>query len=476
MPLVAGVDSSTQSTKVLVIDVDDGTVVATGRATHDVTGVHGARETDPRQWQGALRDALAATGRAGEVAAIAVAGQQHGLVVLDDGGEPVRPAKLWNDTQSAPQAAALVDHFGGPDWWAREVGVVPVASFTASKWQWLRAHEPEAAARAATVCLPHDYLNRSLTGHAVTDRGDASGTAWFSSVQDRVVDEVLDHIDLPPDRLPRLARDGHAGDVTTAAATATGLPAGIPVGSGTGDNAGAAMGLGVAPGAPIVSLGTSGTAFVVSDSCVQDASGMIAGFADATDRWLPLAAALNCTLAVDRMADMLGLERDDVAAETDVVVVPWFDGERTPNLPDARASIVGMTHRTTSQELLWAAYLGAAYSLVLALERIDGLTGGLDPNAPLTVVGGGARGAAWRRALGVLTGRSLQIPAAEELVARGAAAQAAGVLTGESPYDVAARWGTGGTTSEPMEVDVAARERLDAVVGALEPLNQSNPW
>lgn len=476
MAFVAGVDSSTQSTKVVIVDTDEGTTVATGLATHEVTGVDGARESDPAQWWAALGEAVAVTGRGGEVAAISVGAQQHGLVVLDAAGVPIRLAKLWNDTQSAAQAQSLVDHFGGPSWWANEVGVVPVASFTASKWQWLRDHEPTTTARTATVCLPHDFLNHSLTGHAVTDRGDASGTAWFSTVHDHVVEEVLDHIELDPSMLPRLARDGTAGEVTATAAAATGLSAGIPVGPGSGDNASAAMGLGVAPGAPIVSLGTSGTAFVVTDEGVQDDTGIIAGFADATDRWLPLAAALNCTLAVDRMAALFGVDREDVADTAEVVVVPWIDGERTPNLPDARGSIVGLTHRTTPQELLWASYLGAAYALVLALDRIDQLTGGLDPSAPLTVVGGGAQGMAWRRALGELTGRGLHLPAAEELVARGAAAQAAGLLTGETPYEVAARWGTGGITIDPIPVDSAARARLDAVVTMLEPLNRSSPW
>ncbi len=473
MPLVAGVDSSTQSTKVVVVDTDDGTVVAAGRAPHDVSGRDGARESDPDQWWSALQEAMAATGRAGEVEAVSVGAQQHGLVVLDDEGRPLRPAKLWNDTQSASQAAALTADLGGPDWWANEVGVVPVASFTASKWAWLREHEPEVAARAATVCLPHDFLNLRLTGAASTDRGDASGTAWFSTHHDRVVDEVLDHIGLDRDRLGEVRRDGRGGEVTSAAADALGLRAGIPVGSGTGDNAAAAMGLGVSAGEPIVSLGTSGTAFCVTTNPVADPSGLIAGFADATDAFLPLAAALNCTQATDRMAEVLGLDRDDVVDATEVVVLPYLDGERTPDLPHARGSIVGITHRTTAEEILWAAYLGAAYSLVLALERIDELTGEIAADAPLTLVGGGAVSPAWQRALGLLTGRGLRLAPVAELVAMGGAAQSAAVLDDESPYEVAARWNdAGGRSIDPIDPDPATRARLDAVAGALGDLNR----
>lgn len=473
MALVAGVDSSTQSTKVVVVDTDDGTIVAQGRAPHDVSGRDGARESDPDQWWSALQEAMAATGRAGEVDAVSVGAQQHGLVVLDDHDRPLRPAKLWNDTQSAPQAAALAADLGGPDWWANEVGVVPVASFTASKWAWLREHEPDVAARAATVCLPHDFLNLRLTGAATTDRGDASGTAWFSTHHDRVVDEVLDHIGLDRDRLGEVRRDGCAGEVTPAAAEALGLRAGIPVGAGTGDNAAAAMGLGVSTGEPIVSLGTSGTAFCVTTTPVADPTGVIAGFADATDAFLPLAAALNCTQATDRMAKVLGLDRDDVSHHTEVVVLPYLDGERTPDLPHARGSIVGVTHHTTAEQILWATYLGAAWSLVLALERIEELTGGIAPDAPLTLVGGGAVGPAWQRALGVLTGRGLRLPPVAELVAMGGAAQSAALLGDESPYVVAARWNDGGgRTIDPVEREPDTWDRLDAVAAALGDLNR----
>ena len=194
MPLVAGIDCSTQSTKVLIVDVDSGRVVSLGRASHVVTGTGGARESDPEGWWSALREALGETGLASEVAAISVAGQQHGMVVLDDDGAPLRPAKLWNDTESAPDAAILSDALGGADWWAERVGLVPVASFTATKWAWLRRVEPEVASAAAAIRLPHDFLTERLCGRGTSDRGDASGTGWWSTATEDYLDEVLDHL------------------------------------------------------------------------------------------------------------------------------------------------------------------------------------------------------------------------------------------------------------------------------------------
>ncbi|MBU1228032.1 MAG: xylulokinase, partial [Actinobacteria bacterium] len=193
MPLVAGVDTSTQSTKVVLVDAETGATVAQGRAAHEVTGSGGARETDPEEWWSALRDALIQTGRAAQVDAISVAGQQHGLVVLDGAGRPLRPAKLWNDTTSAEDARRLVEAFGGPSWWAEHIGLVPVASFTATKWAWLRRVEPASAEATRAIRLPHDFLTERLTGAGVTDRGDASGTAWWSTATESYAEEVLDH-------------------------------------------------------------------------------------------------------------------------------------------------------------------------------------------------------------------------------------------------------------------------------------------
>lgn len=476
MPLVAGIDTSTQSTKAVIVESETGTVVASGRAPHRVTGTGGARETDPEVWWQALRDALVQTGRAREVSAISVAGQQHGLVVLDGSGRPVRPAKLWNDTESADDAAQMVAEFGGAEWWAERVGLVPVASFTATKWAWLRRVEPEAASATKAIRLPHDFITERLTGQAVTDRGDASGTAWWSTATEDYVPELLDHPSLRLERsmLPRvLGPRQSAGEVTAPAAKYLGLQPNIPVGPGTGDNAGAAVGLGLTPGIPVVSLGTSGTAYMSSTERIVDATGSVAGFADATGRFLPLAATLNCTLAVDKIAGWLGLGREDVAEQTDLVVLPYLDGERTPNLPNAAASITGLRHSSQPGEILLAAYQGAALSLLDALEVIDSHSSGIAADAPVVLIGGGAQGGVWRRVVLELSGRPVQIPEASELVALGAAAQAAALGGTEAPDEIARRWETRkGLQLEPVERNTARLEKIREVRRALADLNR----
>ena len=473
--LVAGVDTSTQATKVLVVDPEDGRVVAAGRAPHEVTGADGARETDPEIWWQALRDALEQTGRASDVSAISVAGQQHGLVALDGDGRPLRPAILWNDTRSATEARELTEALGGGRAWAERIGLVPVPSFTATRWAWLRRHEPAAADAARAVRLPHDYVTERLCGRGVTDRGDASGTAWWSTRDEGYAVEVLDLIDLDSALLPDvLGPREPAGEVVSPAARELGMREGALVGPGTGDNMGAALGLGAASGEPVVSLGTSGTAYAVMDERAVDPSGTVAGFADASGRFLPLAATLNATLAVDRVAGWLGLDREAAAERTAAVVLPYLDGERTPNLPRAAGMIAGLRHATTREEILLAAYEGAAASLVEALDLLAEQGSGLDSAAPLLLVGGGARGGVWQRVVARLSGRPVQVPDAEELVALGAAAQAAACLTGEAPEEVARRWGTrGGTTVEPpAERDVETLERIratrEAALGLLD--------
>ncbi|WP_309052706.1 xylulokinase [Streptomyces sp.] len=480
--VVIGVDSSTQSTKAAAVDAGTGELLALARAPHTVTGSGGARETDPEEWWTALGTAVRAAVRdagvpASAVTGLAVAGQQHGLVVLGPGGRPARPALLWNDTRSAPQAAALATRLGGPASWQARTGSVPVASMTAAKWQWLREHEPAVAEAATGVRLPHDHLTERLTGTALTDPGDASGTCWYRT-DDRAYDPaILDLLGLDRALLPAVAPTGAtpAGTLTPAAAEALGLPRTVVVAAGTGDNMAAAVGLGLGGAGlldhPVVSLGTSGTVFAATRSRPAGPDPALAGFAAADGTYLPLACTLNCTLAVDRFATLLGLDREDARPGGGAVVLPYLDGERTPDLPHASGLVTGLRHTTDPRAVLGAAYEGAVFTVLRAL---DGLLAacGLDPadpavrDRPLRLIGGGARGRAWTETVRRLSGRPLVVPAAGELVALGAAALAAAAATGEDPVALAGTWGTG--AGEPLPPVARDEETWDRVAGVLE--------
>ncbi|WP_406206920.1 MULTISPECIES: xylulokinase [unclassified Streptomyces] len=472
-PLVVGVDTSTQSTKALVVDASTGQVVASGQAPHTVSS-GAARESDPRQWWDALCEALRQCGEAAhEAAAVSIGGQQHGLVTLDDRGEPVRPALLWNDVRSAPQASRLTEELGGAKFWAERTGSVPAASFTVTKWAWLAENEPESVRATKAVRLPHDYLTERLTGQGTTDRGDASGTGWWASATEAYDEEILARVGLDPAMLPRVVRPGEiAGTVRDSHE----LPfsKGTLVAPGTGDNAAAALGLGLRPGMPVLSLGTSGTVYAVSRRRPADPSGTVAGFADAHGDWLPLACTLNCTLAVDRLATLLGLDREAVEPTTGLTLLPYLDGERTPNLPNASGVLHGLRHDTTAGQLLQAAYDGAVHALLGALDLV--LDEDADRSAPLLLIGGGARGTAWQQTVRRLSGRPVQVPEARELVALGAAAQAAGLLTGEDPAAVARRWNTTrGPVLDAVERDDETLARISGVLSDAAPLLERSP-
>ncbi|WP_328941266.1 xylulokinase [Streptomyces sp. NBC_00250] len=488
--VVIGVDSSTQSTKAAVVDADTGELLALGRAPHTVTGTAGARESDPEEWWTALATAVRTAVRdagvpADAVTGIAVAGQQHGLVTLGADGRPLRPALLWNDTRSAPQAAALAARLGGPDAWQARTGSMPVASMTAAKWQWLRAHEPHVAAAVAGVRLPHDHLTERLSGVAVTDPGDASGTCWYGTAEGAYDPEILDLIGLDPALLPTVAPGGatRVGTLTPAAAEALGLPRTVVVAAGTGDNMAAAVGLGLGGAGlldhPVVSLGTSGTVFAATRARPADPG--LAGFAATDGTYLPLGCTLNCTLAVDRFATLLGLDREDAAPGGDVVVLPYLDGERTPDLPHAAGLVTGLRHGTDPRSVLGAAYEGAAFTVLRALDRLL-VACGLDPSdpavrdRPLRLIGGGARGRAWTETVRRLSGRPLMVPAADELVALGAAALAAGAVTGADPVALTTAWDTGsGELLPPVARDEETWSRIEGVLSAATPTLLGGP-
>ncbi|MGH7435455.1 MAG: xylulokinase [Polyangiaceae bacterium] len=449
MPLVLGIDSSTQSTKVELRDADDGRLVASGRAPHPPTDPPRS-EQDPEAWWGALRDATARLPRL-EIAAVAVAAQQMGLVALDPALHPLRPAKLWNDTESAPQASELVARFGA-EGWARACGSVPVASFTVTKLAWLREAEPDVYARLARACVPHDWITLRLTGRLATDRGDASGTGWWSPHDGRYRHDLLALVDRNRDwtqALPEVLGPLEvAGEVTRSAAEDLGwtLATGAVVAAGTGDNMGAALGIGLAQGDVVVSLGTSGTVFARSAAPTADASGAVGGFADATGAFLPLACTLNATKVTDTFARLLGLSRDafDAAALAEpagaggLVLVPYLDGERTPNRPRATGTLAGLRSGTRPAQMARAAFEGVVCGLLEALDALS--VAGVETAGRLWLVGGGARSAAYRRIVADLAARPVQIPMGDELVARGACLQAAAALHQKSPDEVADAW------------------------------------
>jgi xylulokinase len=480
-PLVAGIDSSTQSTKVVVRNLADGAVVAEARAPHPPTEPP-CSEQDPRAWWSALVEAFSQLGAvAAEIGAVAVSGQQHGLVVLDEAGEPIRPAKLWNDTTSAPQAERLVDALGAGRW-AAACGVVPVPSITVTKLAWLAENEPDAVDRIATILLPHDYLTWRLSGRAVTDRGDASGTGWWDPASDAYVPELLAAAGAARDLrscLPHvLGPTEAAGTVTDEAATDLGLASGTIVGPGSGDNMAAALGLGLRRGEVAMSLGTSGTVFAVADKASRDPSGLVAGFADANGAYLPLACTLNATKVTDMVATNLGVDHDGLAdlalaapaGSGGVSLVPWFDGERTPNLPGASGLITGLRPSSGRSDLARAAHEGVLCNLLEAADALAAVTPGLAiEGGEMRLVGGGARSRAYQQILADLHQGPVRIPDDDEAPATGAAVQAAAVAGGDGIDAVTDRWGLreGGHRVEPEAgADPEIRERYRAAAAA----------
>jgi len=466
--LVVGVDSSTQSVKVEARDVATGDVVATGTAKHPPT-TPPVSEQDPQAWWDALAAAMSQLGdHRRDVVAISVAGQQHGCVLLDAGGLPVRPAKLWNDTTSAPHADRLVAELGAQRW-AAATGSVPVASFTISKLAWVAEHDPDALARATRVMLPHDYLTWRLTGSHVTDRGDASGTGWYDPSTGDYLRDLLGAATAGAwdGELPTvLGPTESAGRLTAAAAAELGLPDGVVVGPGSGDNMGAALGLGLRSGDVAISLGTSGTVFAVSATPTRDPSGAVAGFASASGSFLPLVCTLNATKVTDTVARWLGTDAPGLAALAlaaaadpgSPTLVPYFDGERTPNLPDATGTFHGLTNATTREQLALAAHDGVLCGLLDGLDALRRVGASVDGR--IFLVGGGSRSAAYRQRAADLSGQPVTVPDTDETVAAGAAVQAAAVATGEPLETITERWRLGaGTVIEPATDAGAIRAR-----------------
>jgi xylulokinase len=459
---VAGVDTSTQSCTVVVRDAATGALVRQGRAPHP-----DGTEVDPAAWERALVAALDEAGGLDDVAAVAVGGQQHGMVCLDEAGAVVRPALLWNDTRSAQASADLVAELS-PQEWADAVGSVPVASFTVAKLRWLAQHEKENATATAAVCLPHDWLTWRLRagvgnapgalGDLVTDRSDASGTGYFSGVTGEYRTDLLERgLGRADVALPRVLGPSESGGST---------PAGQVLGPGAGDNAAAALGLGAGPGDVVVSVGTSGVATAVSEVPTADPSGTIAGFASATGEHLPLVCTLNAARVLDATAGLLGVDHARLAelalnapaGAGGLVLVPYLEGERTPNRPDATGALHGLTLRTAHRENLARA---AVEGLLCGLaDAVDALEEFGVPVRRVFLIGGGARSAAVQAIAPAVLGRPVVVPAPGEYVADGAARQAAWVLGGSAAPPA---WEPAGSVVREADPAPAVRARYAEV-------------
>ncbi len=438
--LVAGVDSSTQSTTVEIRDLDSGAVVARASAPHPST-TPPRSEQDPATWWAAFEQVWAQLGDP-TVLAISVAGQQHGMVALDEQRHVIRPAKLWNDTESAPDSGWLLKQMpdGRADWVAA-VGSVPLAAFTIAKLSWLHRSEVEHWERLAHVLLPHDWMTLQLTGELVTDRGDASGTGYWSPATGEYRWDVLSIIDRDRDWKTVVPRVGAPGEIV-------GEWRGAKVAVGTGDNMAAALGLGLQLGEAVISLGTSGTAYTIAESAVTDASGAVAGFADATGRFLPLVCTSNATKVTDAVGRLLGVDHhgfDALAMASNpgadgLTLLPYLDGERTPNLPKATGVLAGLRSDVSREQFARAAVEGVVCGLLDALDALDAQV----MIESLILTGGGARSAAYRQVFADLGEFPVSVASADEAVATGACVQAAAALLGVDHAEIIERWRLGG--------------------------------
>ncbi|WP_025338562.1 xylulokinase [Pseudomonas sp. FGI182] len=449
--LFLGIDCGTQGTKALVLDAGSGQVLGLGSAAHaPPQGRDGRREQDAADWLAALRSAVAGALRAAgvdgrAVRALAVSGQQHGLVLLDTEGQVLRPAKLWCDTETAPENQQLLDALGGAEGSLERLGLVIAPGYTASKLLWTKRQHPDLFARLAHILLPHDYLNHWLTGRACSEPGDASGTGYFDVRRRTWAADVLQRIE-PGERLlaalPELVESGECiGTLREHAAKALGLSPHAWVASGGGDNMLGAIGTGnIAPGMITLSLGTSGTLAAHDDQPRVSAQGEVATFCASSGGWLPLICTMNLTSACALVRELLELDLKrftELASQAPIgadglLMLPFFDGERVPALPNASASLHGMTSANLTRANLCRAVLeGTCFSLRHGLDllRTSGLQG-----SEIRLVGGAAKSPLWRQVLADLLGLPVVCPQQTEAAALGAAIQAAWSLGRQSGH------------------------------------------
>lgn len=439
--LVAGIDSSTQSCKITVRNLATGEQVREGKAPHPPgTIVH------PDRWWDALLTAVRRVGGLDDVAAISVSGQQHTPIFLDVDGATVCESPLWNDTGSHPHMVALNQEIGKEEW-IRRTGLPITLSDTVTKLRWLRDTDPESAHRTAAVAIVHDWLTWRLMGHRpgsgkidelMTDRSEASGTAYWSPDTGEYCLDLVEHALGKSVVLPRVLGPRARAGLT--ARGIPGIPSGIPIGVGSGDNAAAALALDIAEGDAVMSLGTSGVVYLRSARPVHDLAGYVCNYADATGDHLPLVATLNAGRNFDAGAGLLGCSHEELSAlalraepgADGLTLLPFFEGERTPDLPHARASLHGASLDNFTRENFARAVIEG--TLVSQVAMLDALAVcGLSVER-LLLIGGAAASQAVQTILSQMVASPVAIPASDEYVTKGAAMQAASALDGEFPH------------------------------------------
>lgn len=438
--LLIGIDSGTQSTKAVVVDAKTGEVLGSGSQTYDLIPhlPPGAKEQHPHTWRDAaataIRQALRSAKASGaQVKAIGVSGQQHGFVPLDADGEVIRPAKLWCDTATAAECDELTRALGGEKKVLRTLGNAILTGYTAAKILWLKKHEPKNFARLATVLLPHDYLNFWLTGERVTEYGEASGTAFFNVKTRRWSKAAISAIDPDlSDKLPRvISSDQPAGVLRSETAQQLGLQPGTLVSAGGGDNMMSAIGTGnTRAGLITASFGTSGTIFACADQPILDPQGEIAAFCDSTNHWLPLLCTMNATVATEMMRLDFGFTHQQfeskakqVAPGADgLLLLPYLEGERTPNVPDGTGVLLGITPKTfRAGHYCRAAMEGVTLGMNYGLRRLGEL--GVTAKQ-IRATGGGAKSKLWRQIMADVFNAEVVTLKVSEGAAYGAALQA----------------------------------------------------
>jgi xylulokinase len=453
MPVVAGVDSSTQSTTVTLHDSESGVRLASESMPHRST-TPPVSEQDPSDWWGALAGALAkakdvASIAASDIVGISVAAQCHGLVPLDVNGTVIRPAKLWNDTTSAAQAERLRGALSTVEWVER-IGSLPPPAFTIAKLAWLRDNEPDAFARLDRIALPHDWLTLRLSGEFVTDRSDASGTGYYSASRNEYDLGILALVDPDVDWLPMLPAvhgpAAPAGGILASVADELGLSRSAVVGAGSGDQHGGALGLGVQTGDTVVVLGTSGVVYGLSDVEVHDETGQVNSVADAAGGYQPLICTLNAAKVTDTFARLLGVDHDELArlalaAPLDPdrpVLSAYLDGERTPDRPHSRGLLGGISTATSREALALAAYEGVILGLAEGRDSIE--RAGVSVSGRRIATGGGAASHAYLQFLADTIDGDILVVDESQPVAKGAAIQAAAILAGKPITEVRSAW------------------------------------